>query len=59
MYFFIIFPARGLQCCAHAFSSCGKQTSHFRASLVASAGSKALGLQQLQHVDSVVKVPQL
>ena len=27
------------------------------ASLVASAGSRALGLQQLQHVDSVVEVP--
>ena len=29
------------------------------ASLVANAGSRALGVQQLQHVDSVVEVPQL
>ena len=29
------------------------------ASLVANAGSRALGVQQLQHIDSVVEVPQL
>ena len=62
MYFFIIFPARGLQCCAHAFSSCGEQTSHCRgfscskcrlkgtrASAVTARGLSSQGSPALEH----------
>ena len=53
-FFFFFLVALGLQCCVQPFSSCSALTSYFVASLVAEHRLSMQGLQQLQHVGSIV-----
>ena len=63
LFIYLFLAALGLCCCARALSSCGEQGPLFTvvcglltmvASPIAEHGLQACGLQQLQHVGSVV-----